>query len=105
VPHWAVAPTGHFIRRGAGGQLTYKDRDRTADGVGSVKLKPGLPGKAKAQLAAGGADMLAPALGGIAAPVVVQLVDHDSAVCFESVFEPEDVRQNDADVLKAKRAL
>src|SRR4029450_11138017 len=87
------------------GHLTYKDGAGTADGVRRVTLEPGLAGKAKAHVAAGGTNLLAPALGGIATPVIVQLVDHDSTLCFESIFESRDVQRNDMEALKAKRKL
>jgi hypothetical protein len=86
------------------GGFAYKDRTRSADGVSSVKLKPGLAGKPRMQLTAAGVNVPAPVLGvGVATPVVAQLVDRDSAVCYESVFEPAHVTKNDGVKLEGKR--
>ena len=86
------------------GGFGYKDRTRSADGVSVVKLKPGVAGKAKMQVTAAGVNLPAPVLGsGVATPVTAQLVDRDSAVCYESVFEAGHVTKNDGIKLEAKR--
>jgi hypothetical protein len=46
--------------------------------------------------------MPVPALGALPAPITVQLVDHDSVVCLESVFAADDLKTNTATKLKAK---
>lgn len=85
------------------GGFAYRDRGRTASGVGRMCLTPGTAGKGKLQLLAGGANLPAPSLGSLGVPLVVQLVDHDSSACYESRFEAADVETNALDVLKARR--
>ncbi len=85
------------------GGFAYRDKSGAADGATKVTLKPGATGMAKVDVQARGPNLPAPSLGGLAAPIVVQLVDHDSPLCFEAVFGPGDVRANEPTVLKAKR--
>jgi hypothetical protein len=46
--------------------------------------------------------MPVPALGALPAPITVQLVDRESAVCLQSVFAAVDLKANTATKLKAK---
>jgi hypothetical protein len=87
--------------KGATG-FAYADRAASADGVKKVVLKSGAAGKASAAFAAGGVTMPVPALGALPAPMTVQLVNHDSVVCLESVFAADDLKTNTATKLKAK---
>ena len=82
--------------------FAYADRAASADGAKKAVLKSGAAGKASAVFAAGGVTMPAPALGALPAPITVQLVDHDSAVCLESMFAAVDLKANTASRLKAK---
>ena len=43
-----------------------------------------------------------PTLGNIPAPVTAQLVNSDTAVCWEAVYDASDVIKNQADQFKAK---
>jgi hypothetical protein len=82
--------------------FAYADRAASADGVKTVVLKSGAAGKASGTFAAGGATMPVPALVALPAPITVQLVDRESAVCLQSVFAAVDLKANTATELKAK---
>ncbi len=58
-------------------------------------------GKAKASVQAAGAAASLP-LGALVPPVTVQLVDHESAGCFEGRFAADAVTTHDATTFKAK---
>ena len=93
---------GKWKPKGTG--FSYADPTRTADGVKKVVLQSGVPGKPKVVVIAGGPSMPVPVLGAVPAPLTVQVVDQESAVCFESVFDGAELRVNDAEQLKAKHA-
>ena len=46
--------------------------------------------------------MPVPGLGALPAPITAQLVDHDSALCLQTVFAADDLTANTATKLKAK---
>lgn len=98
-----VPPDATKWRRKGNGTFVYEDKTAVADGVTGAMLTPGADGKAKVRVKAAGANLPVPALGDVPAPIVVQLVDHDSPGCAESTFTAADVRRNDARALKAKR--
>ena len=92
--------TGKWKPKGPG--FVYADPSRMADGVKKVVLQSGVPGKPKAVVIAGGLAMPVPVLGALTAPLTVQLVDQESAVCFEAVFAADEILVDDARQLKAK---
>jgi hypothetical protein len=78
------------------GGYTYTDPARAADGVAKVVLKGSRRDHARAALRARGATV--PPLGlanGLQTPVILQLINTDTATCLESVFESDDVRANE----------
>ncbi len=80
--------------------FTYKDKERTPDGIDKLLLKAGLAGKAKA-LVKGKADNL-PALPlPLSLPAVVQL-QSESGGCWESTFSAAGQLKNDATEFKGK---
>lgn len=99
-----VPPDAARWRQKDSGALVYEDKSAAADGVTGATLTPGTDGKTKVRVKALGANVPLPALGNVPAPIVVQLVDHDSRSCAESTFGVDDVRRNDARLLKAQRA-
>jgi hypothetical protein len=82
--------------------FVYADRTASADGVKRMVLKSGAAAKSLVAFVAGGVTMPIPALGALPAPITVQLVDHDSAVCLQTVFAADDLTVNTATKLKAK---
>lgn len=80
----------------------YKDRDALQGGIKKLELKAGVAGKAKVGVIGKGAALPSPALGGVATPITVQLVNQESPVCFEAVYGASDLKANDAGQLKAK---
>jgi hypothetical protein len=80
----------------ATGSLHYKE---AGDGTGVRKLlvRPGGAGRARAQVV----GMVAPLIGDVAAPIVVQLHNDGQGGCWESRFEGDEVRRLDAGGLRA----
>ena len=99
-----VPPSAAKWKARKNGGFGYSDAARAADGVKTLQLKTGEAGKPVASLKAGGMTMPVPALGALATPITVQLVDQESALCLQSVFSATDLRHNDADKLQAKYA-
>lgn len=98
-----IPPDAGAWNRKKDGGFAYRDKTGAADGATKVTLKPGAAGKAKIVVQARGPNLAAPPLGGVAMPLVVQLVDHDSPSCFEAVFAASDVRDDETTRLTAKR--
>lgn len=100
-----VAPGGLWEDKAPKG-FKYKDKCGASDGVGSVQLKTGAKGKAKAQLKAKGANTPMPVpLGAeyldLDPRVTVQLVSNaSSSVCWTSEFTS--AKKNDGEKFKAK---
>jgi hypothetical protein len=76
-PCWRASSTG----------FTYRDRAGAPDGIIALTLKAGLPGKAKVQAKAKGANLQTPALP-LFVPVTAQLVivDGESRECWQTTF-------------------
>ncbi len=79
---------------------SYKDKDRTPDGLDKVLLKAGLAGKAKALVKGKGPNLPAFPLP-LPLPAVVQL-QSETGGCWESTFYAAGTLQNDATQYKGK---
>jgi hypothetical protein len=79
----------------------YKDRDGAAAGVQRIILKGSDNDRSKIVVKGKGPDLPLPALP-LAFPVVVQLMDVDTQICWQSSFESSDVLSNDGDTFKVK---
>lgn len=82
----------------------YKDAVAAIDGVQQILLKASTQPKAKAKLKGAGAALPVPALPLVPAelPLLVQLVNSDSGVCWQSTFDSSSIARNDARFLKGK---
>ncbi len=80
----------------------YKDAAGANDGITGIKVKSGAAGKAKALVKGKGGDLDDPVLGNLTLPVTAQLINQQSNVCFEGVFDLPDVIKNEATQFKAK---
>jgi len=80
----------------------YKDVAGTSDGITGIKVKSGAANKAKALVKGKGGDLDDPVLGNLTLPVTAQLINQPSNVCFEGVFDTQDVIKNEATQFKAK---
>jgi hypothetical protein len=80
----------------------YQDGTASADGIAKATLKGGGAGKAMALVKGQGSNLPDPALP-LELPVIVQLVNLETGVCWESVFEESHVKKNDAGKFQAKR--
>lgn len=82
----------------------YKDGAAAIDGVQQIRLKASAQPKAKAKVKARGAALPVPALPLPPAelPLLVQLVNSDSGICWQSSYQPTDIAHNTAGLLKAK---
>jgi hypothetical protein len=79
----------------------YRDPQANEDGVQKVILKEGAPNKAKVILKGKGGALPDPTMP-LAEPVLVQLVNEETNVCWESEFESGDTIKNDGSNYKAK---
>ena len=75
-PCWTAKPTG----------FTYKNKERTPDGVVSAKLKAGDAEKALIALSAKGGLLETPDTSSFTGPLSVQLQRGDGGICFGSTF-------------------
>ena len=80
----------------------YRDRAGSAQGVQKVVLKAGDDTHAKLLLKGRGLALPDPVAAAFALPVVAQLVNPTSGVCWESRFAAARVQRNDASHFKAK---
>jgi hypothetical protein len=78
----------------------YKDRAAQEDGVTNVIVKGSDSNKSKALLKGKGANLPDPTLGDLPFPVTAQLVNRETGVCMEGVFNT--AIKNDAAQFKAK---
>lgn len=79
---------------------SYKDADRTPNGVDKIVLKAGLSAKAKVQLKGKGPNLPALPLP-LTLPAIVQL-QSENGTCFEGVFSASGQQLNDATQFKGK---
>jgi hypothetical protein len=77
--------------------FSYKDPDRTPDGVDKLVLKAGLAGKAKAQLKGKGSSLPTLPL-----PLTLPALQGENGSCWEATFSAAGVAQNDATQFKGK---
>jgi hypothetical protein len=81
--------------------FTYRDPEVTPDGTSSVTLRSGAATKARVQWRAKGVPMDDGALG-LVPPVVVEVSNGDTAVCFGQTFAAGDISRNTTAELRAK---
>ena len=82
-----------------GGGYKYNDATMAADGVRSIQLKSGEPGRAKANVKGKGAGLGMPTLG-FTTPVTSRVVRIGTGACWEATFSAP--IRNDATTFKAK---
>jgi cysteine-rich repeat protein len=80
----------------------YSDNDATADGARQLQLRASDRDRTKILLQGRGSYLPDPALGSVASPLLVQLVNEESGLCWESSFAAGDILRNEADTLFAK---
>lgn len=80
----------------------YKDPGGTAAGVTNVLLKGGDPTKSKVLVKGKGTGLPDPTLGNLPLPLVAQLVNSETNVCFQATFNIPDVKKNTAAQFKGK---
>ncbi len=105
----AIVPPGGFCAKGKAcwrekkTGFDYKDGDLTPDGVAQLQLREGLvAGKAKIQVKGKGDRLdMPPSLAALLSPVRVQLVNHATGTCWESVFSAP-FKKQDATTFAAK---
>lgn len=82
--------------------FSFKGPGTASDGVQKVQLKSGGAGKSKVQVKGKGIalpDLAAP----LAQPITVQLVNDETAACFEAAYDGTAVTKNTDTLFKAKR--
>jgi len=84
------------------GTTTYRYRDAAGAqaGIETVRLKASPQSRAKIAVVARGSDLPAVALP-LVAPLTVQLLRSDSAICFETIFPDMSFAQNDSAAARA----
>ena len=98
----AAIPSGSGWSTAGSKGYRFSSLTGTPDGVQKTILKSGANGKAKALVKGKGANLPDPALGNLPLPVTAQLVNGQTGVCLEGVFEAGDVLKNDSAQFKAK---
>jgi hypothetical protein len=79
----------------------YLDKNTTQDGIKKIVLKASIVDKAKA-IVLGKGDGLPTVTPPLALPVVAQLVNSDSGICWQGVYDSGDIKKNEAEKFKAK---
>ncbi len=80
---------------------SYRDFGGLQDGVQKVLLKGSDRDRTKLMLKAKGGGVPDMFLAATSGPVTVQLLNSDTPVCWESVFDADDFKRNEADYLRA----
>jgi len=81
------------------GVFKYSDREGTPDGLTSILLRPGDPGRARIHVSGKGANLEVPSLP-LATPVKVQLKRVDGTACWEATYST--AIRNDTSGFKAR---
>jgi hypothetical protein len=81
---------------GSGSGYRYSDIDGSADGATKILLRASDRDRAKIILKGRGAHLPDPALGALPAPIVAQLANDATGICWESSFEAADLTRNDS---------
>src|SRR5262249_41355481 len=103
----ATAPAGGLCRglpcwRNLGTKLVYNNRDMSADGARSVKLKEGLiAGRPSITFVAKGDKIVMPPLNSLNGPITVQLQRSGGGPCFGATYSAP-FTLHDATILKDK---
>ncbi len=79
----------------------YKDNGGAADGVQKIVLKGSTENKSKALVKGKGTNLPTPGLPWDL-PVTAQLVNSETGICWEGVYNTDDVKKNREDQFKAK---
>ncbi len=87
---WAQSATG----------FKYKDTDETPDGIFRLLLKSGPAGKARLLVKGSGDNLPDPTLP-LAVPVRAQVVNRDTAVCWDATYSSGEVLRNEPGQFKA----
>ena len=74
---------------------SYRDQDRSPNGVSALALTPGVDGKASIQLKASGSSLVPPALPITSLPVTVQLSSSNGA-CWQARYDADGTGRNSA---------
>jgi hypothetical protein len=82
--------------------LKYKDKPGSADGIQKIILKPSASDNSKILVKGKGANLPDTTLGSLQLPVTAQLINDETSVCFEGVYDTAEVIKNDATQFKAK---
>lgn len=85
----------------SGRGFSYRDSAGAQDGVQKLLLKGSDRDRTKLMLKAKGAGIPAMSLASTSVPLTVQLLNSDTTVCWESVFDSDDIKRNEVDYLKA----
>ena len=90
-------------RKATASRLLYRNRGGSPDGLVKIAIEPGSDGKAEIVLRGKGPDLPLPALP-LAVPLRIQM-QSENGDCFESYFDADGVRANDARRFVAKGSL
>lgn len=83
--------------------FSYKDSTAYPEGISKVLLKGSeTAGKSKVLVKGRGAYLPDPALTNLPLPVTAQVINPDTGVCVEAVFDSGDVKKNTSSLFKAK---
>lgn len=85
-----------------GGSYHYVSDGSAAGGVRKILLRSSDRDRGKLIVDGRGANLPDPDLASVAAPVVVQLANDETGVCWESRFGPADIVRSDPEQLRAK---
>jgi cysteine-rich repeat protein len=81
--------------------FSYRDKQRTPEGIDRMTLKSGLAGYASAVVKGKGVDLPMPSLANLTLPLFVQLWADDGA-CWQAMFPAADVLRNDGTQFSGK---
>jgi hypothetical protein len=96
------AADGKWSALGTSG-YKYKDSNGTNGGLTKLLLKGSTtPGKSKVLLKGKGGNLPDPGLANLPLPVTAQVINPDTGVCVEAVFDTGDVKKNTNTLFKAK---
>jgi hypothetical protein len=80
----------------------YRDKKRLTDGVLKVLLRGGTEGKAAVVFKGSGPNLPDPVLG-LNQPVVAEVINSETSVCWSDTYSGSMIKRNDAKKFKAKR--
>ncbi len=105
VTEASVLPGGaNWSEIGNGKGYRYKDNNGTADGITRMIVKANANNRARAFAKGKGINLPDPSLP-LALPVLTQMVNQESGICFEATYNGGDIKKNEAAMFKAKSSL